>query len=67
MTYRTVDPASFEEYVASDDDTTDARADEQQVRSLRLLRFPHSVMLKVSFAELDFANRWCWQTFGPAA
>jgi len=22
-------------------------------------------MLKVAFPELDFANRWCWQNFGP--
>ncbi|MRW92051.1 hypothetical protein GJ699_18820 [Duganella sp. FT80W] len=28
-------------------------------------RFPFPVMLKVSYPELDFANRWCWQKFGP--
>jgi hypothetical protein len=24
------------------------------------------VMLQVAYPELDFANRWCWQHFGPA-
>ncbi|WP_156397947.1 MULTISPECIES: hypothetical protein [unclassified Duganella] len=28
-------------------------------------RFPFAVMLKVSYPELDFANRWCWKNFGP--
>lgn len=23
-------------------------------------------MLQVSYPEIDFANRWCWQQFGPA-
>ena len=32
----------------------------------RLATFPHSVVLQVSFAEMDYANRWCWQQFGPA-
>ena len=31
----------------------------------RLTRFPYSVMLQVAYPELDFANRWCWQHFGP--
>ena len=38
---------------------------EEAERSQRLMRFPHAVMLLVSYPELDFANRWCWQTFGP--
>jgi hypothetical protein len=65
MSHRTVVLSSFEEYFASDDDSAEWRAAEEVERNQRLSRFPHSVMLKVSFAELDFANRWCWQNFGP--
>jgi len=38
---------------------------EERDRKARLSRFPHAIMLQVSYAELDFANRWCWQHFGP--
>ena len=62
MSYRTVILSSVEEYLAGKDFTAEARAE----RNGWLLRFPHSVMLQVSFAELDFANRWCWQRFGPS-
>jgi hypothetical protein len=64
MSHRTVEASSFKEYLAEM-----AAADwaaEDGERNERLSRFPHSVMLKVSFAELDFANRWCWQNFGPS-
>ena len=30
-----------------------------------LLRYPYAVMLELAFAEQDFANRWCWEKFGP--
>lgn len=65
MSYRTVEASSIEEYLASDDDSPEYRADQEVDRGKRLSRFPHGVMLKVSFAEIDFANRWCWQNFGP--
>lgn len=65
MTYRTVLLSSFDEYLASDDDSVEERRDQEVKRNERLSRFPHSVMLKVSFPERDFANRWCWQNFGP--
>ena len=41
-------------------------AAESQERQVRLAEFPHSVVLQVSYAELDYANRWSWQQFGPA-
>lgn len=66
MTRRTVEASSFEEYLANEGTSVDGRNAEDLDRKARLLRFPHSVMLKVSFAELDFANRWCWQRFGPS-
>lgn len=64
MSYRTVILSSFEEYLASED-SPEERAEEERERKERLSRFPYAVMLQVSFAELDFANRWCWQHFGP--
>ncbi len=66
MTHRTVEPSSIEEYLASEDDSLEDRSAQELDRNARLSRFPHSVMLKVSFPELDFANRWCWQNFGPS-
>ena len=65
MSIRTVESSSFDEYLASDDDSLEDRAAQEVDRNNRLSRFPHSVMLKVSFPEMDFANRWCWQNFGP--
>ena len=64
MSPRTVETSSFEEYLTDVD--AEYRAAEESERNERLSRFPHSVMLKVSFAELDFADRWCWQNFGPS-
>jgi hypothetical protein len=66
MTLRTVEPSSIEEYLASEDDSLEDRAAQEMARKERLSRFPHAVMLKVSFPEIDFANRWCWQSFGPS-
>ena len=65
MSIRTVVSSSLEEYLASEDDSVDDRAAQEIDRNERMLRFPHSVMLKLSFPEIDFANRWCWQHFGP--
>lgn len=65
MSHRTVEPSSFEEYLASGADSVEERAVQEVGRNERLSRFPYSAMLKVSFPELDFANRWCWQNFGP--
>lgn len=66
MTFRTVELSSIEEYLASADDSLEYRTAEKADRMERLSRFPHAVMLKVSFPEMDFANRWCWQRFGPS-
>ena len=65
MGQRTVEMSSFDEYLACEDDSPAERAEATADRTERLTRFPHSVMLKLSFAELDFAARWCWQNFGP--
>jgi hypothetical protein len=65
MTHRTVLLSSFSEYLASDDDSLEDRLAEERERSDRMVRFPYGVMLQVSFPELDFANRWCWENFGP--
>lgn len=65
MSNRTVILSSFEDFLASDDYSLEVRAEIEKDRSERLSRFPYAVMLQVSFAELDFANRLCWQQFGP--
>ena len=61
--YRTVSLSSFEEYLASEDDSPEEQAEQARDRKERLSRFPYTVMLQVSFLEMDFANRWCWQHF----
>ena len=66
MTHRTVVLSSYEAYLSCEDDSAEVRAAEGQERDARLVQFPYAVMLEVAFAELDFANRWCWQSFGPA-
>jgi hypothetical protein len=65
MSHRSVILSSFEDYLASENYSPEVRAEEERERKDRLLRFPHTVTLQLSFAELDYANRWCWQRFGP--
>jgi hypothetical protein len=65
MAHRTIVVSSIQEYLASDDDSVEERIAQNADRIQRLIRFPHSVMLKVSLPELDYADRWCWQQFGP--
>ncbi len=60
MTPRSVVLSSYEAFVASQNDFSEA-----EDRAARLLMFPYPVMLELSYPELDFANRWCWQRFGP--
>jgi hypothetical protein len=66
MSHRTVVLSSFGEYLAGECDSKEARAEEERDRDERLARFPYPVMLQVSYPELDFTNRWCWQNFGPS-
>jgi hypothetical protein len=66
MIHRTALPSSFEAYLASEDYAPEIRIEEERERACRLSRFPYGVTLQVSFPELDFANRWCWQHFGPS-
>jgi hypothetical protein len=63
---RTIVVSSFERYVAEFGGTSDWLVDERAERDLRKSRFPFSLMLELSFAELDFVNQWCWQQFGAA-
>jgi hypothetical protein len=70
MPHRTAELSDFESYLAVEYPSTqpnapEAREAELLERQLRLKRFPHEVVLKVAFPELDYANRWCWQQFGP--
>lgn len=65
MSHRTVILSSFEKYLASEGYSLEVRAAEERERKERLLRFPYPVMMQVSYPEMDFANRWCWEHFGP--
>jgi hypothetical protein len=65
VTYRTLRIATYEEYPVARDgaELCDEASSGNQPASLA--KFPYFVMLELSFPELDFANRWCWQNFGP--
>ncbi|WP_397383303.1 hypothetical protein [Prosthecobacter sp.] len=66
MSHQTVLLSSFEEYLTNGGDSPEEQDERKLERQERLVRFPYSVMLQVSFPELDFANRWCWRRFGPS-
>ena len=66
MSQRTVILSSFEEYLACENYAPEIKADEERGRVERLSRFPYAVTLQVSYPELNFANRWCWQRFGSS-
>ena len=66
MSHRTVILSSFEEYLVSEDYAPEIRVQEERQRASRTSRFPYTVTLELSYPELDFANRWCWQRFGPS-
>ncbi len=65
MTYRTAIHSTFEDYLVSTDETQQELEEQQSARHETLSNFPFSVMLQVAYPELDFVNRWCWQSFGP--
>ena len=69
MTHRTWIRSDYEAYLDSEfpmreKGSAAARESEARDRNLRMERFPHAVLLQVAYAEMDFANRWCWQQFG---
>jgi hypothetical protein len=66
MSYRTLVPSTIDRYLACEDDSLEDRDKEKRERDQRILRFPHAIMLELSYPEMDFVNRWCWQNFGPA-
>ena len=65
MRPRSVVVSSFEKYLDDEFASVEDRAAETADRNMHLSRFPYSVMLQVAYPELDYANRWCWQNFGP--
>ncbi|HEY2410878.1 MAG TPA: hypothetical protein VGI40_01470 [Pirellulaceae bacterium] len=56
---------NFGDYLLREAGSSDYQKEEIEARTKRLLQFPHAVMVELSYPELDFANRWCWQQFGP--
>jgi hypothetical protein len=72
MANKTVERVEFEHFLqeyydAGTPDASESQISEQRERELRLAAFPYEVVLKLSYPEMDFANRWCWQQFGPAS
>jgi hypothetical protein len=55
-----------EVYPADNANSATARTSEIEERKTRLAAFPYSVILQLSYPQMDFATRWCWQQFGPA-
>lgn len=66
MVYRTVIASSYDACISECPALAADRVLEKAARQERMSRFPFTVMLQVSFPELDFANRWCWSRFGPS-
>ena len=60
MTHRTVIAGDIDLYLKS------AHPTEIEERNVRLKAFPYPFALELSYPELDFANRWCWEQFGAA-
>jgi hypothetical protein len=62
--------ASFESYLdevfpSGNAESPMARTIEIEDHEARLLAFPYSIILQLAYPQLDFADRWCWQQFGP--
>lgn len=65
MPNRTARLSSYDEYRETESNDLDERLYAHQERELLLLRFPFAVMLEAAYPEMDFADRWCWENFGP--
>lgn len=65
VSHRTLVQSSFEAYLAGEGLGTEAASREERDRKAYVQRFPHFTMLQLAYPELDFAERWCWQTIGP--
>lgn len=58
--------SSFGEYRQQCGETSLELLDQGNERDARMERFPYAVVLELAYPELDFANRWLWQSMGPA-
>lgn len=72
MTHRTAVLTSYGDYLASEypdpsAEVASSRTADLLEREARLATHPYSVVLQVAYPEMDYANRWCWQQFGPAS
>lgn len=65
MTYKTFKSATFESYLKCGYDAESERVENRVKRKALMETFPFGAMLELAVAEMDFANRWCWETFGP--
>jgi hypothetical protein len=65
MSHQTALLSSFKEYLANTDETKEELTEQLAVRDATLRAFPFGVILQVAYPEIDYANRWAWQQFGP--
>jgi hypothetical protein len=65
VTHRTLELTTFEDYSACCLTDSLAANEVSLKRQAHLAQFPHQVMLLLSYAEVDFVERWCWQHLGP--
>jgi len=65
MSHQTALLSSFEEYLANTDETNEELTEQLAVRDATLGAFPFGVILRVAYPEIDYANRWASQQFGP--
>jgi hypothetical protein len=66
MTHRTLKLSSIDEYLRDGGESDEDLQVQMRRRHDLMLRFPHPIMLMAAVPEFDFANRWCWNEFGPA-
>jgi hypothetical protein len=61
---------TFEDFLAEvypigDPESTTGRATEIEERKMRMEAFPYDLVLQLAYPQMDFANQWCWEHFGP--
>lgn len=65
MTHQTAKLSTFDNYISDGYETAEDIEHAKVFRQKILEQFPYAVMLEVAFLEVDYADRWCWQNFGP--
>lgn len=62
--HRSVQLSSLEKYLKQGGERGSDLTEMLERRQELLVKFPYPVMLELSYPELDFTNRWCWNRWG---